>query len=97
MRYRLPSGKDSKKLSAAPGTARGRPPHGFLSEGDALQEARAFAAEHAADGPDDRRRYRAALEAFIVRSGNERGLRGSTLHNYRILGERMGAGPGEAT
>ena len=79
MRYRLPSGKDSKKTLGRAWNRRGRPPHGFLSEGDALEEARAFAAEHSADGPDDRRRYRAALEAFIVRSGNERGLRGSTL------------------
>jgi integrase len=69
---------------------RGRPPHGFLSEGDALQEARAFAAEHSADGPDDRRRYRAALEGFLARSSNERSLRGSTLANYRILDEGMG-------
>jgi integrase len=99
MRYRLPSGKDSKRTLGRAWNRRGRPPHGFLSEGDALQEARAFAAEHSADGPDDRRRYRAALEVFIVRSGNERGLRGSTLHNYRILGERMGDRPwrGELT
>jgi integrase len=90
MRYRLPSGKDSKQTLGRAWNRRGRPPHGFLSEGDALQEARAFAAEHSADGPDDRRRYRAALEAFLARSSNERSLRGSTLANYRILGEGMG-------
>jgi integrase len=96
MRYRLPSGKDSKQTLGRAWSRRGRPPHGFLSEGDALQEARAFAAEHSADGPDDRRRYRAALEAFLARSSNERGLRGSTLANYRILGEGMGRRPWRA-
>jgi integrase len=93
MRYRLPSGKDSKQTLGRAWNRRGRPPHGFLSEGDALQEARAFAAEHSADGPDDRRRYRAALEAFLARGRNERSLRGSTLANYRILGEGMGRRP----
>jgi integrase len=99
MRYWLLSGKDSKRTLGRAWTRRGRPPLGFLSEGDALQEARAFAAKHSADGPDDRRRYRAALEAFLVRSSSERGLRGSTLHNYRILGKRMGDRPwrGELT
>jgi integrase len=96
MRYRLPSGKDSKQTLGRAWNRRGRPPHGFLSEGDALQEARAFAAEHSADGPDDRRRYRAALAAFLARSSNERSLRGSTLANYRILGEGMGRRPWRA-
>ena len=51
MRYRLPSGKDSKKVIGLAWKKKGRPPHGFLTEADALLEAEAFAAEHSADGP----------------------------------------------
>jgi len=93
MRYRLPSGKDSKKVIGRAWKKKGRPPRGFLTEADALLEADAFAAEHSADVPDGRRRFRAALDAFLRHAGEERGLRGSTVHEYRRIGERLAARP----
>ncbi len=93
MRYRLPSGKDSRKVVGRAWKKRGRPPRGFLTEADALLEAEAFAAEHCADAPDARRRFRAALDSFMRHAGEERGLRGSTLHEYRRIGERLAARP----
>jgi integrase len=93
MRYRLPSGKDSKKVIGLAWRKKGRPPHGFLTEADALLEAEAFAAEHSADAPDARRRFRAALDAFLSRCTREKGLRGSTLHEYKKIGERLASRP----
>ncbi|MBA3807639.1 MAG: site-specific integrase [Solirubrobacterales bacterium] len=99
MRYRLPSGKDSKKVVGRAWKKRGRPPHGFLTEADALLESEAFAAEHSADAPDARRRFRAALDAFLRYSKEEKGLRGSTLYAYRQIGDRLAKRPwrGELT
>ncbi len=96
MRYRLPSGKDSKKVIGLAWRKKGRPPRGFLTESDALLEAEAFAAEHSADAPDARRRFRAALDSFLRRCTEEKGLRGSTLHEYRKIGERLAARPWRA-
>ena len=93
LRYRLPSGKDSRKVIGRAWKKKGRPPRGYLTEADALLEAEAFAAEHCADAPDARRRFRAALNAFLQHAGEERGLRGSTLHEYRRIGERLAARP----
>ncbi len=99
MRYRLPSGKDSKKVIGLAWKKKGRPAHGFLTEADALLEAQAFAAEHSADAPDARRRLRASLDSFLSYCTQEKGLRGSTLHEYRKIGERLAARPwrGELT
>jgi integrase len=93
MRYRLPSGKDSKKVIGLAWRKKGRPPHGFLTEADALLEAEAFAAEHSADVPDARRRFRASLDGFLGQCTQERRLRGSTLHEYKKIGERLAARP----
>jgi integrase len=92
MRFQLPSGKDSRKVLGPAWLKRGRPPHGCLTEGEALVRAEAFAAEHSADTSDPRRTYAAALAAFL-RYCKERGLRGSTLHEYAKIGERLGARP----
>jgi hypothetical protein len=46
MRYRLPSGKDSRKVLGPAWQKKGRPPHGYLTEGEALVKAEAFSAEH---------------------------------------------------
>ena len=99
MRYRLPSGKDSKKVIGLAWRKKGRPPQGFLTEADAVLEAEAFAAEHSADARDARRRFRAALDAFLSHCTHEKGLRGSTLHEYRKIGERLPRRPwrGELT
>ena len=91
MRYRLPSGKDSKKVLGLAWSKKGRPAHGFLTEADALLEAAAFAAEHSADTPDGRRRFRAALDLFMRHCTEEKRLRRSTLHEYRKIGERLAA------
>jgi integrase len=93
MRYRLPSGKDSSKVLAPAWTRKGRPPHGYLTEAEALTRAQAFATEHSTDTPATRRTFHAALDAFLLFCDTERGLRGSTLHEYRKIGERLAARP----
>jgi integrase len=89
MRYRLPSGKDSRSVLGRAWTKRGRTAAGYLTEADALLKAQAFAAEHATDTPDVRRTFRVALDAFLRYCEQERGLRGSTLHDYRKIGNRL--------
>lgn len=91
MRYRLPSGKDSRKVLGPAWTKKGRPPRGYLTEGEALIKAQAFADEHSTDTPSTRRTFRAALDAFMRYCKDEKGLRGSTLHEYRRIGERLAA------
>ncbi len=49
MRYVLPSGKDSRKVLGPAWTRKGRPANGYLTEGDALVKAEAFAAQHSTD------------------------------------------------
>ncbi len=93
MRYRLPSGKDSKEVLGLAWTKKGRPPHGRLTEGEALSKAQAFAAEHSTDTPDARRSFRAALDSFVRYCTQEKGLRGSTMHEYKKIGERLAARP----
>jgi integrase len=93
MRYRLPSGKNSRKVLGPAWTKKGRPPSGYLTEGDALAMAQAFAAEHSTDTPSTRRTFRAGLDAFLRHCEEEKGLRGSTLHDYRKIGERLAARP----
>jgi integrase len=89
MRYRLPSGKDSRKVIGPAWTKRGRPPAGFLTEGDARIRAETFAAEHSEDTTDARRPFRAGLDAFLDYCERERGLRGSTMAEYRKIGARL--------
>jgi len=91
MRYRLPSGKDSRTVLGKAWTKRGRPPAGYMTEGEALLKSQAFGAEHATDTADVRRPFRAALDAFLRYCENERGLRGSTLADYRKIGNRLAA------
>jgi hypothetical protein len=93
MRYRLPSGKDSRTVLGPAWTRRGRPAAGYLTEGDALLRAEAFAAEHSGDTPDGRRSFKAALDLFLRYSEDEKGLRGSTLVNYRRIGEPLAERP----
>ena len=89
MRYRLPSGKDSRSVLGPAWRKKGRPAAGYLTESDALLRAQAFAAEHSGDTPDARRSFRSALEAFLRHGEDEKGLRGSTLVNYRRIGNRL--------
>jgi integrase len=93
MRYVLPSGKDSRKVLGPAWTKKGRPPNGYLTEGDALLKAQAFAAEHSMDSSSARRTFRVALDAFMRHCTVEKGLRGSTLHAYRKIGERLAERP----
>jgi hypothetical protein len=79
MRYRLPSGKDSKEVLGLAWTKKGRTPTGYLTGGDALSRAQAFAAEHSTDTPDARRSFRTALDSFVLYCTQEKGLRGSTM------------------
>ena len=89
MRFRLPSGKDSRKVLAPAWTKKGRPPAGYLTEREALAKAESFAAEHSADPSGGRRTFQAALNDFLRYCEQEKGLRGSTLHEYRKIGERL--------
>ncbi len=93
MRYRLPSGKDSRSVLGPAWTKRGRPAAGYLTEGDALLRAEAFAAEHSGDTHDARRSFKVALDAFLRYGEDEKGLRGSTLVNYRRIGDRLAERP----
>jgi integrase len=91
MRYRLPSGKDSRKVLGPAWTKKGRPPHGYLTESDALVRAEAFAAQHSTVPRSSRGTFRAGLDAFLRYCEQEKGLRGSTRHEYRRIGERLAA------
>jgi len=93
MRYRLPSGKDSRMVLGPAWTKKGRPAAGYLTEGDALLRMEAFAVEHSVDIRDVRRSFRVALDAFLRDCEQERGLRGSTLHDYRKIGNRLAGRP----
>jgi integrase len=93
MRYRLPSGKDSRKVLGVAWTGRGRPPAGWLTESDAHARAQAFAAKHSHRACGSRCTFEAALEAFLHHCRREKGLRGSTLHEYSRIGERLAARP----
>jgi integrase len=93
MRYRLPSGKDSRKVLGPAWTKKGRPPHGYLTEGDALVKAEAFSAEHSTVPASTRGTFRSGLDTFLRYCEQEKGLRGSTLHEYRRIGERLADRP----
>jgi len=89
MRYRLPSGKDSRDVLGPAWLKKGRPAAGYLTEAEALVKAESFAAEHSHDTVDGRRPFRAAMAAFLRQCEEEKGLRGSTLHDYRRIGDRL--------
>jgi integrase len=91
MRFRLPSGKDSRKVLAPAWTKRGRPPAGHLTEREALTAAERFAEQHSTQTSSARRTFRAALDEFLSYCEREKGLRGSTMHEYRKIGERLAA------
>jgi integrase len=93
LRYRLGSGKQSRQVLGPAWTKKGRPAHGHLTEDEARMKAQAFAAEHATDTHDARRSFRAALDSFVRYCTQEKGLRGSTMHEYRKIGERLAARP----
>ena len=71
MRYVLPSGKDSRKVLGKAWTKKGRPPHGYLTEGEAVAKAQTFAASHETDAPSTRHTFRVALDRFarVLQSG----------------------------
>lgn len=96
LRYRLPSGKDSRKTLGKAWLKASRPPAGFITKAQAEVQAQAFLTHHADDRPDVRRSFGRACEDFIARCERERGLRKSTLHDYRriakVLGERAWRG-----
>jgi integrase len=89
MRYRLPSGKDSSKVLGKAWLKKGRPPRGCLTEREALAAAESFAADHSAAPSSGRRTLRAALNEFLRHCEHEKELRGSTLDEYRKIGERL--------
>ncbi|MHB8491153.1 MAG: tyrosine-type recombinase/integrase [Solirubrobacteraceae bacterium] len=93
MRYRLPSGKDSRQVLGRAWTRKGRPPTGYLSQGDALMKAEGFAAEHSYDTLDGRRAFGVALASFLRDLEVEKGLRGSTVHGYRRIGTGLSERP----
>ena len=85
LRYRLPSGKDSRKTLGKAWLKRSRPPAGFMTKAQAETAAQRFLDEHATSVPDDRRTLKRALDDFIAYSECERKLRASTTAEYRRI------------
>jgi integrase len=52
-----------------------------------------FAASHQTDAPSSRHTFRVALDRFVRYCREEKGLRGSTLHEYQRIGERLAERP----
>jgi hypothetical protein len=86
LRYRLPSGKDSRKTLGKAWIKPSRPPAGFMTKAQADADGQRFLDGHATSVPEDRRTLAIALEDFIARSERERRLRTSTLVEYRRIG-----------
>jgi integrase len=93
MRYRLPSGKESTKVLGPAWTKKGRPPRGYLTEGEARKTADGFAELHSSDTPSVRRTFGVAVGDFVRFCEQEKGLRGSTLHGYKAIADRLAARP----
>jgi hypothetical protein len=93
MRYRLPSGKDSRMVLGRAWKRRGRPRRGYLTEGEALRKAAVFAEEHSMDTPRMRRTFGVAVDEFMRDCADKKGLRDSTMHAYRKIGDRLAARP----
>lgn len=89
LRYRLPSGKDSRKMLGKAWLKASRPPAGFLTETQARAAAQRFLDAHALSTPEHRHTLGAACEAFVSCCAGERGLRASTVHDYRRIADRL--------
>ncbi len=85
LRYRLPSGKDSRKTLGKAWLKQSRPPANFMTKAQAETAAQRFLDEHATSLPDDRRTLKRALGDFITHSERERKLRASTTVEYRRI------------
>ena len=72
LRYRLPSGKDSRKTLGMAWLKASRPPANFITKAQAEAAAQRFLDEYATSLPDDRRMLRRALNDFIIHSERER-------------------------
>lgn len=94
LRYRLPSGKDSRKTLGKAWVKASRPPANFMTKAQAEAAGQAFLDEHASSVPDDRRTLRRALDDFIAYSERERKLRASTVHEYRRIASACASDPG---
>jgi len=89
LRYRLPSGKDSHKTLGKAWLKASRPQTGFMTKAQAEATAQRFLDDHADSVPEDRKTLGRALTDFLAFCEHERGLRASTLHDYRRIGERL--------
>lgn len=89
LRYRLPSGKDSRKTLGKAWLKTSRPAAGFITEAQANAVAQRFLDEHASTVPEHRQSLGAACAAFIAYCEGERGLRASTVHDYRRIADRL--------
>lgn len=89
LRYRLPSGKDSRKTLGRAWRKSSRPPAGFMTETQARAKAQRFLDDHANAAPEHRRTLGLACETFLTYCERERGLRASTVHDYRRIAERL--------
>jgi integrase len=93
LRYRLPSGKDSRLTLGKAWLKASRPPANFMTKTQAEATAQRFLDEHATTLPDDRRTLRRALDDFIAHSERERKLRASTLAEYHRIANWLCARP----
>jgi len=93
LRYRLPSGKDSRRTLGKAWTKASRPPAAFMTRAQAEATAQRFLDGHATTLPDDRRTLRRALDDFIAHSRRERKLRASTLAEYHRIANWLCARP----
>lgn len=93
LRYRLPSGKDSRKTLGKAWQKASRPPTGFMTELQAQAVGQRFLDEHASSVPDDRRTLGRAFVDFLAYCERERGLRASTVHEYGKIADRLNAVP----
>jgi integrase len=89
LRYRLPSGKDSRKTLGKAWLKTSRPAAGFMTEAQANAVAQRFLDDHAAAAPEHRQSLGAAWAAFVAYCEGERGLRASTMHDYRRIADRL--------
>lgn len=89
LRYRLPSGKDSRKTLGRAWLKSSRPRAGFMTDTQARAVAQRFLDDHASALPEHRRTFGLACDAFLTYCDCERGLRASTLHEYRRIIDRL--------
>lgn len=89
LRYRLPSGKDSRRILAKAWTKKSRPPAGYLTKSQVEAVAQRFLDDNAESVPEDRKTFGRACDEFLAFCEHERGLRGSTMHEYRRIAQRL--------